>query len=63
MTRVTEIRWRYTAIETRNWETVIVPNSQMVKNQALVLGAVRDSPSFGGAASTSTSTSAIRLRT
>ena len=36
--RVTEIRWRYTAIETRNWETVIVPNSQMVKNQVLVLG-------------------------
>lgn len=25
--QVSEIRWRYTAIETRNWETVIVPNS------------------------------------
>lgn len=36
--RVTEIRWRYTAIETRNWETVIVPNSQLVKNQVVVLG-------------------------
>src|SRR4029079_3920713 len=24
--RVIEIRWRYTAIETRNWETVIIPN-------------------------------------
>jgi len=36
--RVTEIRWRYTAIETRNWETVILPNSQLVKNQVVVLG-------------------------
>ncbi len=36
--RVTEIRWRYTAIETRNWETMIVPNSVLVKNQVLVLG-------------------------
>jgi len=36
--QVTEIRWRYTAIETRNWETVIVPNSQLVKGQVLVLG-------------------------
>ncbi len=36
--RVTEIRWRYTAIETRNWETVIVPNGHLVKNQVLVLG-------------------------
>ena len=29
--RVSEIRWRYTAIETRNWETVIVPNSVIMK--------------------------------
>jgi small-conductance mechanosensitive channel/CRP-like cAMP-binding protein len=36
--RVTEIRWRYTAIETRNWETVIIPNSQIVKGQVMVLG-------------------------
>jgi small-conductance mechanosensitive channel/CRP-like cAMP-binding protein len=36
--RVTEIRWRYTAIETRNWETMIVPNSLLVKGQVLVLG-------------------------
>ena len=36
--RVTEIRWRYTAIETRNWETVIIPNSQIVKGQVSVLG-------------------------
>ncbi|HMJ10367.1 MAG TPA: mechanosensitive ion channel family protein, partial [Polyangiaceae bacterium] len=36
--KVTEIRWRYTAIETRNWETMIVPNSLLVKGQVLVLG-------------------------
>jgi small-conductance mechanosensitive channel/CRP-like cAMP-binding protein len=36
--KVTEIRWRYTAIETRNWETVIIPNSQIVKGQVSVLG-------------------------
>jgi small-conductance mechanosensitive channel/CRP-like cAMP-binding protein len=36
--KVTEIRWRYTAVETRNWETVILPNSILVKGQVLVLG-------------------------
>lgn len=36
--RVTEIRWRYTAIETRNWETVILPNSALVKGQVTILG-------------------------
>jgi small-conductance mechanosensitive channel/CRP-like cAMP-binding protein len=36
--KVTEIRWRYTAIETRNWETIIVPNSVLMKNPMIVLG-------------------------
>lgn len=36
--KVSEIRWRYTAIETRNWETVILPNSLLVKGQVMVLG-------------------------
>jgi small-conductance mechanosensitive channel/CRP-like cAMP-binding protein len=36
--RVTEIRWRYTAVETRNWETVIFPNSQLMKGQVMILG-------------------------
>jgi len=36
--RVTEIRWRYTAIETRAWETVIIPNGQIVKSQITVAG-------------------------
>jgi small-conductance mechanosensitive channel len=36
--KVTEIRWRYTAIETRNWETVVIPNSVLMKSQVTVLG-------------------------
>lgn len=36
--KITEIRWRYTAVETRNWETVFLPNSALVKGQYVVLG-------------------------
>ena len=36
--RVSEIRWRYTALETRNWETVIVPNSQLIKGLVILQG-------------------------
>jgi small-conductance mechanosensitive channel len=36
--RVSEIRWRYTAIETRNWETVIIPNAQLMKGNVTVQG-------------------------
>jgi small-conductance mechanosensitive channel/CRP-like cAMP-binding protein len=36
--RITEIRWRYTAIETRNWDTVIIPNGTLVKSQITILG-------------------------
>ncbi len=36
--RVVDIRWRSTAIETRNWETVIIPNSVLMKNTFSVLG-------------------------
>ncbi|HVK78408.1 MAG TPA: mechanosensitive ion channel family protein [Kofleriaceae bacterium] len=36
--QVTEIRWRYTAIETRNWETVVIPNSVLMKGTVIVLG-------------------------
>jgi CRP-like cAMP-binding protein len=35
---VTETRWRYTSVETRNWETLIIPNGSLVRNQFLVLG-------------------------
>ena len=40
--RVVEIRWRYTAIETRNWETIILPNSMLMKGQVVVLGRQRE---------------------
>jgi small-conductance mechanosensitive channel/CRP-like cAMP-binding protein len=42
--RVVEVRWRYTAIETRNWETVIFPNSVLVKNKFVVLGRRQGEP-------------------
>ncbi len=40
--RVAEIRWRYTAIETRNRETVVVPNSFLMKNRFTVIGSRND---------------------
>jgi small-conductance mechanosensitive channel len=36
--RVVEVRWRQTTLETRNWETVIIPNSMLSKNLFTVLG-------------------------
>jgi small-conductance mechanosensitive channel/CRP-like cAMP-binding protein len=36
--KVVETRWRYTAVETRNWETVLIPNSALMKNRFMVLG-------------------------
>jgi len=42
--RVTDVRWRYTAVETRNRERVIVPNSWLMKNRFTVLRASDDAP-------------------
>jgi small-conductance mechanosensitive channel/CRP-like cAMP-binding protein len=36
--RVVEVRWRYTAIETRNWDTVLIPNGVLMKSQVLIYG-------------------------
>jgi len=36
--RVVEIRWRHTAIRTRNGETVVVPNSALMKSRFTVIG-------------------------
>ncbi len=44
--KVTEIRWRYTALETRNWETVLVPNSVLMKSQVQVLGRRAGQPKY-----------------
>jgi len=40
--RVAQIRWRHTAIETRNGETMIVPNGWMLKNRFTVLASRSD---------------------
>ena len=42
--KVVEIRWRFTAIETRNWETVIFPNSMLTRGQVMVLGQRTNQP-------------------
>lgn len=36
--KVVDIRWRSTTIETRNWETVVIPNGQLIKAKFTVLG-------------------------
>jgi small-conductance mechanosensitive channel/CRP-like cAMP-binding protein len=42
--RVVEIRWRHTAVETRNWETVLIPNTVMTKSNVFILGRRRGQP-------------------
>jgi small-conductance mechanosensitive channel len=42
--RIKAIRWRHTVVETRNWDTVIVPNSSLLAEQITVLGAREDHP-------------------
>lgn len=36
--RVVATRWRQTSIETRNWDTVVLPNSFLVKSRVVVIG-------------------------
>ncbi|HYD57286.1 MAG TPA: mechanosensitive ion channel family protein [Burkholderiales bacterium] len=36
--RVRDIRWRSALIETRDWETLVVPNSQLMKSSVAILG-------------------------
>ena len=42
--RVKEIRWRQTSIETRDWDTVVIPNSLLIKGQFLILGKRTNEP-------------------
>ncbi|MCK6549417.1 mechanosensitive ion channel family protein [Myxococcota bacterium] len=42
--RVIEIRWRHTAVETRNWETLIIPNSILMKGEVMILGRRQGQP-------------------
>jgi len=42
--RVKEIRWRQTSIETRDWDTVVIPNSMLIKGQVVILGKRTNAP-------------------
>ncbi len=42
--RVREIRWRHTLLETRNGDTLVVPNAALLGQQILVLGLRNDEP-------------------
>jgi len=42
--RVTDIRWRSTTIETRGWETVVIPNSALMKAKFVILGRREGAP-------------------
>ena len=42
--RVVDIRWRYTAVGTRNGETLIVPNGVLTNEKVMVLGRRQSAP-------------------
>ncbi len=42
--RVIDIRWRSTAVETRDWQTVVIPNSQLMKNRFNIVGRREGAP-------------------
>jgi small-conductance mechanosensitive channel len=41
---VKEIRWRQTSIETRNWDTVVIPNGVLMKSSVVVWAGARGRP-------------------
>jgi len=42
--QVRDIRWRSTLIETSNWETVVIPNSSIMKGRVAILGKREGAP-------------------
>ena len=36
--KVMAVRWRHTLLETRDWSTIVVPNSQLLANNITILG-------------------------
>ncbi len=42
--KITAIRWRHTVVETRNWDTIIVPNSGLLGENITILGQRQDQP-------------------
>jgi hypothetical protein len=42
--QVVDIRWRSTSVQTRNWDTVVIPNSYLMRNRFAVHGRRRGAP-------------------
>jgi CRP-like cAMP-binding protein len=42
--KVIAIRWRHTVVETRNWDTIIVPNANLLAQNIVILGKRTDKP-------------------
>lgn len=42
--KVVDIGWRSTLVETRNWETVAIPNGVLMKNRFTIVGRRRNQP-------------------
>ena len=42
--RVRQVRWRHTVIETRDWDTIIVPNASLLAANIIILGKRHDEP-------------------
>jgi small-conductance mechanosensitive channel/CRP-like cAMP-binding protein len=42
--KVIAIRWRHTVVETRNWDTIIVPNANLLAQNIVILGKRVDKP-------------------
>src|SRR5437868_9312737 len=42
--KVKAICWRHTVVETRNWDTIIVPNSSLLAENIIILGQRSDHP-------------------
>lgn len=42
--RVVDIKWRAICVETRDWETIVIPNSTMMQNEFAVLGKRTNEP-------------------
>jgi small-conductance mechanosensitive channel/CRP-like cAMP-binding protein len=42
--KVTAIRWRHTVLETRNWDSIVVPNANLLAQNIVILGKRTDKP-------------------
>ncbi|HEX4386734.1 MAG TPA: mechanosensitive ion channel family protein [Myxococcales bacterium] len=42
--KIVAVRWRHTLVETRNWDTIVVPNSALLAENITILGLRSDQP-------------------